>query len=164
MKSAKILLPLLAIIIILVLVFTLKPGADPSVGERASSEDGTAELIDFLGALDANQYAHAAQYVQSDCSGNYCMYEGLTPEEIASELQTLCADHVCQRAELDETGLEGSSNIWAHTVAFLDAEGNREAVCLDADCALKKLTTQFRLQQVDGQFFVVDQPPLQMVR
>lgn len=162
MKTSKILLPLLAIILIVVLVFALNPGGDSSVNERVSSEDGTAELIDFLSALDESRYAHAAQYVRADCEGNYCLYEGMSVEDIASELQTLCQDHVCQPAELDEIGDGGGSNIWSHTVAFLDAEGNREAVCLDPECALKKLTTQFRLQQFEGQFYLVDGPPMRL--
>ncbi|HBU28242.1 TPA: hypothetical protein DEB00_03980 [Candidatus Uhrbacteria bacterium] len=160
MKYIKILLPLAAIVLILVLAFSLQsPTSEPFTGERAVSENGTAELIDFFDALNQKVYSRAASYVQAGCIEGACFAENKSTAEIAEELQTLCEDHYCMSIAIDEEGVATTSGLFPHTVAFLDAEGNQTPVCVDVDCQIKKGTTQFRMRNVDGLFYIVDVPP-----
>lgn len=163
MKALKILVPLVAILLIAALAFWLtSSSADPTVSDRAESEDASAELVDFFDALVERRFAHAAQYVEANCEQDYCMYEGLSQEQIADELEVMCEDHICNRIEMEEVGEDVGSGVRSHRVAFLDADGSRMAFCADADCLVKKLTTRFRTTNVDGVQYVVDLPPLQL--
>ncbi|PIR47967.1 hypothetical protein COV06_01030 [Candidatus Uhrbacteria bacterium CG10_big_fil_rev_8_21_14_0_10_50_16] len=162
MKPLKLLLPLGIIVLILVAVFVYKPGAPGVTGDRVVSEDGSAELVSFFDALAAKNYAQAAEYVQANCSSKPCFAENKSADDIASDLKTLCEDHFCTRVEIDGLGTATTSGLFPHTVAFLDSEGNRQPVCIDTECQIKKNTTQFRMKNVDGLFYLVDVPPIKL--
>lgn len=149
--------------IALIIIFSLPGGnrPNPSVGERVQSQDGTAELVDFFAALSGERYTHAAQYVEQSCDGSYCMMEQMTgTADIVARLQTLCADHVCQKLEMDTVGdQEAGGVVRIHEVAFLDEEGKRQPMCFDDACGVMKLTTSFRMHLQDGKWYVADEPP-----
>ena len=162
MKSAKILIPIIAISAIIAIAFALQPSV--STGEIVSSEDGSAEVVAFFEALSENNFAHATNYVQRDCPAedDYCMFENLAAGDITKELRSLCQDNMCDMIEIDEVGEDVGSGVRSHKIAFIDANGDRVAFCSDVDCRVKKLTMRVRTAFVDGVHYVVDAPPIRI--
>ncbi len=151
-----------AVVVVLVLSFNNGSRPDTSVGDRVRSEDGTAELVQFFALLADERYVDAAQYIEVPCQGSYCFTEAPDRAAVAVELETLCVDHLCQAIEIDTVGEDRGSNVRSHEMAFVGADGKREPFCMDTDCSVQKLTSQFRVRRVGDLWYVVDAPSLRV--
>ncbi|HJN85235.1 MAG TPA: hypothetical protein QF873_02885, partial [Patescibacteria group bacterium] len=135
----KVILPLIAVVLVFAFVANRASSPRQVVSDAVTSEDGSAELVDFYSALASSQYEQAAQYIQPECSERRCFAEGLQVEEIAGYLEELCKTSVCKEVELDTVGDPDNDHVFVHTVAFLNEEGNRERLCVTEDCRVQKV-------------------------
>ena len=152
-----ILVPLAAIAVILIVVFSVRPSTPGTAGDRLTSDDGSAEATAYVEALAAENWADAAQYVQEGCTED-CLFTDSSAAEIATYLEEACNNgHYCGPVRLDQAD-EAERPRRTHTMQAIDANGEMQRFCLDETCGIQKSKYIISTVQVEGTWFVTELP------
>lgn len=158
-----VLLPLILILAIVIVIFVVRPSADPlandpGASDIAASDDGSAEVLDFVNALAEGRYTHAAQYLNEACEDN-CLFEGADPSEYPRLLAEACNTRLCERVIIDEVD-ERDSLVRNHRMLVVDENDEPKRYCLDEACNIQKNQFIIRVELVDETWYVYDMPPV----